>query len=245
MTSAQRAILVVDDDMELCELLTDYLGQEELVVETASEASTGLARAGDHSMVVLDVMLPGMSGFELLRRLRERSQIPVLMLTARGDVVDRVVGLEMGADDYLAKPFDPRELVARIRAILRRGKHGLEMLHDAGQTDGPLILGDLELNPGTRVARRAGKVVPLTSVEFSLLLFLTSRAGRVVSREELSMEVMGRKLSAYDRSIDVHVSSLRKKLSNRVGDVERIKTVRGVGYQYSTVGTPSKARTKG
>jgi two-component system response regulator CpxR len=228
-------LLVIDDDAELCELLADYLGQEGFEVEALHDAEGGLARAlaGGHALVVLDVMLPGMSGFELLRRLRERSRVPVLMLTARGDEVDRIVGLEMGADDYLPKPFNPRELVARIRAVQRR-TGGAPSLTEGRSGAEIVAVGDVELDPGTRTVRREGEAVELTSVEFSLLEALLRRAGRVVSREDLAQAALGRPLSAYDRSVDVHLSSLRKKLGHRTGQLERIKTVRGVGYLYAS-----------
>jgi len=227
-------ILVIDDEAELCELLADYLGQEGFEVEAVHDAEGGLAAAlaGGHSLVVLDVMLPGMSGFEVLRRLRERSRMPVLMLTARGDDVDRIVGLEMGADDYLPKPFNPRELVARIRAVQRRV--AVAPAAAGGQSAAEtLAVGDVELDPGNRTVHRGGAAVELTSVEFSLLAALLRDAGRVVTRDDLAQAALGRKLSAYDRSVDVHVSSLRKKLGHRVGDLERIKTVRGAGYLYA------------
>lgn len=228
----ETRLLVIDDDSELCDLLAAYLGPEGFTVEARHNAETGLtaALAGGHALVILDVMLPGMSGFEVLRRLREKSRVPVVMLTARGEDVDRIVGLEMGADDYLPKPFNPRELVARIRAVQRRtgaspppaeGRPGAE----------PVAVGDVELAPGTRTVRRGGEAVELTSVEFSLLEALLRAAGRVVSRDDLAQAALGRKLSAYDRSVDVHVSSLRKKLGD--GNQERIKTVRGAGYLYS------------
>jgi two-component system response regulator CpxR len=225
-------ILVIDDDAELCELLADYLGSEGFAVEAAHDAASGLSRAleGQASLVVLDVMLPGLSGFEVLRRLRERSRVPVVMLTARGDDVDRIVGLEMGADDYLPKPFNPRELVARIRAVLRRGAPSSD---PSSRAPPPVCVGDLELDPATRVVRQGGRPVELTSVEFSLLEALVRAAGTVVPREALAEAALGRKLSAYDRSVDVHVSSLRRKLGPRVGELERIKAVRGVGYLYT------------
>jgi len=230
----ESPILVIDDDAELCELLADYLGQEGFAVEAAQDPASGLERAlaGEHALVVLDVMLPGMSGFEVLRRLRERSRVPVLMLTARGDDVDRIVGLEMGADDYLPKPFNPRELVARIRAVQRRTGPEARSA-EGGAGPGRLTVGDVEVDPGNRTVRRGGQAVELTSVEFSLLEALLRRAGLVVSREDLAQAALGRKLSAYDRSVDVHVSSLRKKLGHRVGEFERIKTVRGAGYLYA------------
>ncbi len=227
-------LLVIDDDIELCELLTDYLTPEGFEVETVHEGEQGANRAlsGEHAMVVLDVMLPGISGFDVLRRIRAGSGIPVLMLTARGDDVDRIVGLEMGADDYLPKPFNPRELVARIRAIQRRAEP------KPGEPPGPipherLVVGDIELDTGTRGVSRAGRAVELTSVEFSLLEAFLRTAGTVVTREELVKKVLGRRLSPYDRSIDVHVSSLRRKLGHHVGKTERIRTVRGIGYLYA------------
>lgn len=225
-------ILVIDDDIELCELLSDYLGPEGFPTETVNDSRRGIERAlsGEHALVVLDVMLPEMSGFEVLRQIREQSRIPVLMLTARGDDVDRIVGLEMGADDYLPKPFNPRELVARIRAIQRRAEAGAAEPAPGGSRQ---QVGDVELDAGTRSVRRGGEAVELTAVEFSLLEELLGRAGQVVSREELVKKVLGRRLSPYDRSIDVHVSSLRKKLGHQVAGRERIRTVRGVGYQYA------------
>lgn len=223
-------LLIIDDDQELCELLQEYLGAEGFVVETAHTAAQGLVRARtlEPALIILDVMLPGESGFEVLRALRLESQVPVLMLTARGDDVDRIVGLEMGADDYLAKPFNPRELVARIRAIQRRSSQRSEI---AESTVELLILGDLRLDPGARSLNRDGAPVELTAVEFSLAEQLLRHAGQVVSREALVQSVLGRRLTPYDRSIDVHMSSLRKKLGPGPGEQERIKTVRGLGYQ--------------
>lgn len=235
----ENRILVIDDDAELCELLGEYLGQEGFVVESVNEGVAGLERtlSGAHALVVLDVMLPEMNGFDVLRRIRERSKVPVLMLTARGDDVDRIVGLEMGADDYLPKPFNPRELVARIRAVMRRAAAS-EVSPESPDRPECMRVGDVELSPQTRVVRRGGEVVELTSVEFSLLEVLLRSAGAVVSREELSGSALGRKLSAYDRSVDVHMSSLRRKLGHRVGEMERIKNIRGVGYMY--VRTPGR-----
>ena len=234
-------ILVIDDDMELCELLNDYLRPEGFEVEAVHNGSQAVERilSEEHALAVLDVMLPGVNGFEVLRRIREGgSRIPVLMLTARGDDVDRIVGLEMGADDYLPKPFNPRELVARIRAINRRagrvsGQSDLraDSRADAGR---PLriTVGDVELDAGARTVLRAGKAVELTAVEFSLLEELLQNAGRLVHREELSNRVLGHAVSPYDRSIDVHISNLRKKLGPGQGGSLRIKTVRGTGYVY-------------
>lgn len=231
-------LLIIDDDTELCELLSEYLEQEGFTVNACHDAQLGLAAAVSeaHDFVVLDVMLPGMSGFELLRRLRFHSAIPVLMLTARGDEIDRIVGLEMGADDYLPKPFNPRELVARIRAIKRRGGTGwLPQRPGLKQ----LAVDDLVVDPGTRNVLRNNIAVTLTAVEFSLLQALLAHIGEVVHREALAEQVLGRKLELFDRSIDVHISSLRRKLGNTVQGGERIKTVRSIGYMYcATYRTP-------
>ena len=236
---AESRILLIDDDAELCELLGEYLGQEGFAVESVNEGAAGLSRAlsGEHALVVLDVMLPGMNGFEVLRRIREKSRIPVLMLTARGEDVDRIVGLEMGADDYLPKPFNSRELVARIRAVKRRAASAAEAPAPSGLPE-RLKVGDVEIEPESRMVRRAGNVVALTSVEFSLLETLLRSAGRVVPREELAKAALGRKLSSYDRSIDVHMSSLRRKLGHRAGLLERIRNIRGIGYMYARTSDP-------
>lgn len=227
-------ILVIDDDVELCELLSDYLTQEGFEVEAVHDSENGVERAlsGDHSLVVLDVMLPGASGFDVLRTVRATSAIPVVMLTARGDDVDRIVGLEMGADDYLPKPFNPRELVARIRAIQRRFKPVEDEAAEIPLSE-KVVVGDVELDCGARVVRQGGSPVELTAVEFNLLEKLLRSAGHVVSRRDLVSKVLGRSLEPYDRSIDVHVSSLRKKLGHELEGLERIRTVRGMGYVYS------------
>ena len=226
-------ILVIDDDIELCGLVGEYLGPEGFQVESSQDGIAGLQRAlsGDHRMVVLDVMLPGMNGFEVLRRIRDKSHVPVLLLTARGEDVDRIVGLEIGADDYLPKPFNPRELVARIRAVLRR----TAAEDKPGQTSMPDLVrvGDVELDPATRMVRQNGKPVELTSVEFNLLEVLLREAGRVVTRERLVDSVLSRKFSPFDRSIDMHVSKLRKKLGDSDGGPEHIKTIRGAGYIFA------------
>ena len=229
----ENRILVIDDDAELCELLEEYLGQEGFAVESVNDGAAGLTRAlsGAHTLVVLDVMLPELNGFDLLRRIRERSKIPVLMLTARGDDVDRIVGLEMGADDYLPKPFNTRELVARIRAVMRRAAASATAPESSDRPE-VVRVGDVELSPQTRVVRRGGEIVELTSVEFSLLEVLLRSAGKAVSREDLCRTALGRKLSSYDRSVDVHMSSLRRKLGHRIGAMERIRNIRGVGYMY-------------
>jgi two-component system response regulator CpxR len=230
-------VLVIDDDEELCELVAEYLGREGFAVEAEHEGAAGAARAlsGEHALVVLDVMLPGLNGFDVLRRVRAAgARVPVLMLTARGSDVDRIVGLEIGADDYLPKPFNPRELVARIRAILRRARpaENAEGADDATRRD-RITVGDIELDRGSRSARRRGTALELTSVEFDLLELLLRAAGAVVARDALSEKVLGRKLTPFDRSIDVHVSNLRRKLGPHPDGADRIKTVRSVGYIYT------------
>ncbi len=233
-------ILVIDDDVELCSLVSEYLRPEGFQVESAHDGNSGLARAlsGDHLLVVLDVMLPRMNGFDVLRKVRDGSRIPVLLLTARGEDVDRIVGLEIGADDYLPKPFNPRELVARIRAILRRTR-------GKGETPMPEVIrvGDVELDPATRSVQHRGKPVDLTSVEFGLLQVLLREAGRVVTREALVDEVLGRKFSPFDRSIDMHVSKVRKKLGDS-GSEDYIKTIRGAGYIFALVRPKGKNGTR-
>lgn len=226
-----NSILIIDDDIELCELLRDYLTPEGFIVEAVHDGLLGVEAAvsGRYSMVVLDVMLPGANGFEVLRRVRAVSRVPVLMLTARGEDIDRIVGLEIGADDYMPKPFNPRELAARIRAVLRRVEGASAPHADAGR----LTVGDVELVAGSRDVLRAGVKVELTSVEFAILEVLMRNAGQVVSRDDLVKQAMGRNPLAYDRSIDVHVSSLRRKLGQRADYSERIKTVRSIGYLYS------------
>ena len=225
-------ILLIDDDEELCELVGEYLTAEGFAVEAAHDGANGLerARGGAFDLLTLDVMLPTMSGFDVLRELRKTSGIPVLMLTARGEDTDRIVGLEAGADDYLPKPFNPRELVARIRAILRRAS-GSE---DADAPRGDKIqIDSIEISSAARSAKLAGAELNLTAVEFDLLAALVKEAGRIVKKEDLSLAVLDRKLSPFDRSLDMHISNLRKKLGNRAGGDERIKTIRSVGYIYT------------
>jgi two-component system, OmpR family, response regulator CpxR len=230
-------ILVIDDDVELCSLVAEYLEPEGFQIESVHDGNRGLDRAlnGDYLLVVLDVMLPGMNGFDVLRRIRNTSRIPVLLLTARGEDVDRIVGLEIGADDYLPKPFNPRELVARIRAILRRTQAAEKDGERAGEDQIPEVVrvGDIELDPATRIVRQNGKPVELTSVEFNLLHVLLREAGRVVTREHLVDAVLSRKFSPFDRSIDMHVSKVRKKLGDSDSGSDHIKTVRGVGYIFA------------
>jgi DNA-binding response OmpR family regulator len=233
-------ILVIDDDVELCSLVSEYLRPEGFQVESAHDGNSGLTRAlsGEHTLVVLDVMLPRLNGFDVLRKMRDSSRVPVLLLTARGEDVDRIVGLEIGADDYLPKPFNPRELVARIRAILRRTR-------GKGEAPVPEVIrvGDVELDPATRSVQHRGKAVELTSVEFGLLQVLLREAGRVVTREALVDEVLGRKFSPFDRSIDMHVSKVRKKLGDS-GSEDYIKTIRGAGYIFALARPKSKNGTK-
>ncbi len=229
--SVTGRILVIDDDAELCRLVARFLSAEGFRVETVRTGGQGVQRAlsGDYELIVLDVMLPGIDGFEVLRRIRAESRTPVLMLTARGDDLDRILGLEIGADDYLPKPFNPRELAARIRAILRRANASASIQN--GCT--PMVVGDLELNPSSRVVRRGSEVVDLTTVEFDLLGIFLKSVGRVIDREELVREVLGREFSPFDRSIDTHVCNLRKKVGPYRDGTERIKGVRGVGYLFA------------
>jgi two-component system response regulator CpxR len=223
-------VLIIDDDEELCELVSEYLTVEGFETECVNDGETGLKRAltAEHDMAILDVMLPKMNGFDVLRALRETSKLPVIMLTARGDDMERIVGLEIGADDYLPKPFNPRELAARLRAILRRA-HPDE---DAKGSEN-LEVDGVQLLPSSRVAKLDGKELNLTSVEFELLRELLRDAGKVVKKEDLSESVLERKLSPFDRSLDMHISNLRKKLGPRQDGSERIKTVRSVGYIYT------------
>jgi len=228
-------ILLVDDDAELCSLLGEFLRREGFAVDCEHEGNRGLQRAVEPGidLVVLDVMLPGIDGFEILRRLRQQSKVPVIMLTARGEDVDRIVGLELGADDYLPKPFNPRELAARIRAILRRYEP-----RPAVQ-GGKLEVNGVALDPGTREVFAHGNRVDLTTFEFDILEMLMRGAGRVLSRDALMENFYNRKATPFDRSIDMHISHLRKKLE--AGDT-LIKTIRGVGYQFCR--TPEDARAE-
>ena len=229
-------LLLVDDDVELCELVRQYLGREGFDVEAVQDAERGVERAlsNEHALVILDVMLPSFNGFEALRRIRAQSSVPVLMLTARGDEVDRVVGLEIEADDYLPKPCSHRELAARIHAILRRTAQAMDSLSEMPR-DSRIVVGDVEMDLRARIVRRNAERVQLTGVEFKLLEVLLRRAGSIAMREDLSETVLGRRLRPFDRSLDVHVSNLRRKLGHMIGDVERIATVRGVGYAYAAV----------
>ena len=228
--SMQR-ILIIDDDIELCELITEYLEPEGYRVESVHEGNDAVERSlsGDYALAVLDYMLPGLNGFEVLRRIRAASRLPVVMLTARGDDVNRIIGLQIGADDYLPKPFNPLELVARINAVLRRARFTTEERAAPDVT----IVGDISMDARAHSVTRAGELVELTVVEYSLLEKFLSSPGRILTREDLVKEVLHRDLSPFDRSIDTHVSNLRKKLGHQVNGVERIKTVRGIGYIYA------------
>jgi len=219
-------ILIADDDTELCELLREYLGLEGFEVRLAFDGEQALAesrRPGVDAMV-LDIMMPRMNGIDVLRNLRKESELPVIMLTARGDDLDRIIGLELGADDYLAKPANPRELLARIRAILRRS--------NTQSTVAVLEVGDLVLNQARRELHRDDKLIELTSTEFSILQMLLQRSGDIVEKKDLYLAALGREPVAYDRSIDMHVSNLRRKLGLAMDGTERIETIRGIGYQY-------------
>ena len=232
---AVNHILVIDDDRELVDLLREYLVPEGFTVDAAFDHTSGLQKAlnGNDELVILDVMLPGGSGFELLKKMRaEASVTPVLLLTARGDAVDRIVGLQIGADDYLPKPFDPRELVARIHAILRRTR-AAALPTDEHEEDRTVRVGDVTLSPATRTVTLGNKEVDLTTLEFNLLEVLLRRAGTIVEREDLANLAMGRPLAPFDRSVDVHISKLRRKLSGRADSESRIKSIRGVGYMYA------------
>ena len=220
-------ILLADDDEELCNLLQDYMSDEGFDIDAVhdGEAAVKAALEGDYAGLVLDVMMPKLNGFDVLRQLRARSTMPVLMLTARGEDVDRIVGLEMGADDYLPKPFNPRELVARLRAILRRSA-GAPLAPDV------IRVGDLELRCGDRSVVCDNQPVELTGAEFNILEVLVRTPGRVISKDTLSQEALGRALGRYDRVIDMHISNLRKKLGSGGDGEPRIKAVRGMGYLY-------------
>jgi DNA-binding response OmpR family regulator len=228
-------ILIIDDDRELCALLGEFLLLEGFTASAVHDGAAAVSHCRDHvyDAIVLDIMLPGLQGLEVLRNLRTFTATPVLMLTARGEDTDRIVGLEMGADDYLPKPCNPRELAARLRAILRRSRSAGD--ESAGCE---LVVGRTRLNTAERSARYADADLQLTSAEFNVLMVLLERAGTVVDKELLCRQALGRALSAYDRSVDVHISKLRRKLAALGGD-NLIVSVRGSGYQF-TVNTGSR-----
>jgi DNA-binding response OmpR family regulator len=222
-------VLIVDDDVKLCRLIREYLEPLGYRVTAAHTGPAGLEAAarGEFSAVLLDVMLPGMNGFDVLRQLRAQSNVPVLMLTARGEEADRIVGLELGADDYLPKTFSTRELLARLRATIRRSR----VAHAQEPARRPeVVVGDLRLDPEARRARLSGQALPLTAIEFDLLFSLAKAAGHVRTREQLLNEVADRNFDVFDRSIDVHISSLRKKLGDDSKSPRLIVTVRSAGY---------------
>ena len=235
-------LLMIEDDHRLAQMVSQYLGQSGFEVTHMADARSGLAYLQDQSaghqpvgllphLVVLDLMLPDMDGLEVCRRIRAlpgaAAQIPVLMLTAKGDPMDRIIGLEIGADDYLPKPFEPRELLARIRAVLRRHAPGAEAMGKS------LRFGSLEIEPDSRTVTIAGKSCDLTSYQFDLLLALAERAGRVLTRDQIMEAVRGRELDAFDRSIDVHMGRIRAAIELDAKSPKRILTVRGVGYVFA------------
>lgn len=226
-------ILLVDDDEELTELISEYLIVEDFEVAAVYDGKSGLEKglSGDFDLMILDVMLPEMNGFDVLKKLRESSNLPVLMLTARGEDMERITGLESGADDYLPKPFNPRELVARIGAILRRTQNTENK--ENGEDFAKIEIGDVEVNPAARSVKKGEEVLQLTSIEFDLLVALLREAGKIVNKEDLSQIVLGRRLSPFDRSLDMHISNLRKKLGVHADGNDRIKTIRSVGYIYT------------
>ncbi|MBI5445642.1 MAG: response regulator transcription factor [Deltaproteobacteria bacterium] len=221
-------LLLVEDDARLASLTREYLGRHDVVVTVEPDGNRGLRSALAHryDVVLLDLMLPGRSGMEVCQRLREQSDVPIVMVTARGEEADRVLGLELGADDYVAKPFSPRELLARIRAVVRRARG------QAGPRRRPFAQGGLLLDPASRAAELDGRTLELTSYEFDLLHALAERAGRVISREQLMELARGNAEEAYDRSIDVHISRIRSKLGDDPRNPTFLRTVRGVGYQF-------------
>jgi len=224
-------ILLADDDVELADMLVEYLDQEGFEVDTVHDGKAALEKSltENYELIILDVMMPKLNGFDVLRQLRAHSQVPVLMLTARGEDVDNIVGLEIGADDYLAKPCNPRVLVAHMRAILRRS----ESTTPVSETADILAIGDIELQRGARRVLLNHQPQTMTSTEYRVLEVLLENAGQVVTKQDLSDRALGRELSPYDRSLDMHVSNLRKKLGPLADSEERIKTIRGVGYQYT------------
>lgn len=229
---SEAKILLADDDEELCDLLRDFLVRDGFAVDVSHDGDTALARArdGGYDALILDVMLPGRSGLELLRELRRDNALPVLMLTALGEDLDRILGLELGADDYVPKPCNPREIAARLRAILRRTRGEAEAAKLADVSVGPV-----SLRASSRSATLRGETLALTGTEFNVLAVLLREAGRVVSKETLSQDVLGRPLGPFDRSIDVHISKLRRKLGNAADGESLIGTVHRGGYVFRIV----------
>jgi len=234
VTEPVLTALLIEDDARLAALTRDYLESHGVVVTLASDGRRGLseALARRHDVVLLDLMLPGKHGLDVCRELRARSDVPIVVLTARGEEADRVMGLELGADDYLAKPFSPRELLARIRAVVRRARG------QAGPSLEVVRVGQLTVDPGAQRATYAGRELPLTGYEFALLKALAERAGRVLSREQLMELAGGNAEESFDRSIDVHVSRLRHKLGDDPKRPRLLKTVRGAGYLFTAEDPP-------
>lgn len=222
-------ILLVDDDLELGTMLSEYLAGEGFATTHVLTGKSGVQHAlsGNYAAVVLDIMLPDLNGSEVLRHIRRDSRIPVIMLTAKGDNIDRVIGLEMGADDYVPKPCYPRELVARLRAVLRRVNEG----GSATPSPDALILGDLTVTPANRVCLWQGEPLELTATEFNMLVLLVRVPEQVVTKDTLSLQGVGRPREAYDRSVDVHICNLRQKLQQKAGEAVTIETVRSIGYK--------------
>jgi DNA-binding response OmpR family regulator len=227
--SSRPRLLVIDDDRKLCRLIADYLDPLGYDVATVHTGPEGVERATAEAWqaVILDLMLPGLDGFEVLKRIRRTSDVPVLMLTARGDEADRIVGLEIGADDYLPKTFSTRELLARLRAVTRRSVRSASAAED---TDAEIVIANLRIKPGARTAALGDQPLVLTPVEFELLLSLARAKGRVKTRDHLLEEIREREYEVFDRSIDVHISALRKKLGDDPKEPHFIRTVRAAGY---------------
>ncbi len=227
-------VLVVDDDRKLCRLIKNYLESMGYQVETTHDGLSGLekARNGDFNVMILDVMMPGKDGFEVLKELRKESELPVLMLTARGEELDRIVGLEIGADDYLPKTFSTRELLARLRAVTRRSFIS-NRERQAVDSDEPLVIGDIKISEGSRAVKLNEKPLVLTPVEYNLLLCLTKSAGRVLTRDQILDKVFDRDYEVFDRTIDVHISALRKKIGDDPKNPQYIQTVRSAGYMIN------------
>jgi DNA-binding response OmpR family regulator len=240
-TEPATRILIVDDDTKLCGLIKDYLEPMGYDVAMAHTGTAGLelAPAGQFDAVILDVMLPGMDGFDVLRQLRTKSNVPIVMLTGRGEESDRIVGLEMGADDYLLKTFSMRELLARLRAVIRRSI--ATPIHNGTQNAAPIQIAELTVHPEARSASIGQQLLHLTTVEFNLLFSLARAAGRVKTREQLLLEVADRNFDVFDRSIDVHISSLRKKLGDDPKMPRFILTIRSAGYMMRKTGLEAPA----
>ena len=221
---------MIDDDTGLCELLSEYLTAQGFEIQSVHDGEQGLklAQVNDYALILLDVMLPTLDGFEVLKQLRQTKLTPVIMLTAKGEDFDRIFGLELGADDYIPKPFNHRELLARVKAITRRIEH-INSLNAA--TTSKLLVNGITVNLAAREASIDSSTLTLTGTEYEILTLLCKNAGEVVSKEQISEEVLGRRLASFDRSIDMHVSNIRKKIAEHIPG-ERIKTMRGTGYVF-------------